>query len=190
MVLPQDFGAPARQFARLEVDEDIDFPRLESVAGDLQVELTLKPNTPISERFIIRLETAIRLKIGSLSLFRVRRNVFIIRFTLERSYNEDSAADRIEELPAPYACAPQLRSGNFTQFHADFRAHPRSGLSLVDPGQILKALRVLSLRLPAGENDFSYASARFDSRMDIAKVLGVDRRNRFGESRSDEFAVD
>ena len=81
--------------------------RREALRAILQVELTLKPNTPISERFIVRLETTIRQKIGSLSLFRVRRNVFIIRFTLERSYNEDSAADRIEELPAPYACAPR-----------------------------------------------------------------------------------
>jgi hypothetical protein len=79
----------------------------ESVAGDLHVELTLKPDTPINERFIVRLETAIGHKIGSLSLFRVRRNVFIVRFTLERSFTEDSAADRIEELPAPFAYTPQ-----------------------------------------------------------------------------------
>jgi len=122
-----------RRLENFLVEQPVDwFEISESVAGDLQVELTLKPNTPISERFIIRLETAIRQKIGSLSLFRVRRNVFIIRFALERSYNEDSAADRIEELPAPYACAPQLRCGNLTQFHEDFRAHPESGLSLVD----------------------------------------------------------
>jgi hypothetical protein len=79
----------------------------DSVEADRQVELTLKPNTPISERFIVRLETAIGQKIGSLSLFRVRRNVFIVRFTLERNFTEDSAADRIEELPAPYAYSPQ-----------------------------------------------------------------------------------
>jgi hypothetical protein len=79
----------------------------ESAAGDLHVELTLKPDTPINERFIVRLETAIGHKIGSLSLFRVRRNVFIVRFTLERSFTEDSAADRIEELPAPFAYTPQ-----------------------------------------------------------------------------------
>ena len=76
----------------------------ESAAGDLHVELT---DTPINERFIVRLETAIGHKIGSLSLFRVRRNVFIVRFTLERSFTEDSAADRIEELPAPFAYTPQ-----------------------------------------------------------------------------------
>jgi hypothetical protein len=70
--------------------------------GDLQVELTLKPHTPITERFIARLETALHQKIGSLSFFRVRRNVFMIRFTLQRS-NDDSAADRVEEFPTPYA---------------------------------------------------------------------------------------
>jgi hypothetical protein len=90
------FGQPVDRF---EISE--------SAAGDLQVELTLKPDTPISERFIVRLETAIGQKIGSLSLFRVRRNVFIVRFTLERSFTEDSAADRIEELPAAYAFTPQ-----------------------------------------------------------------------------------
>jgi hypothetical protein len=90
------FGQPVDRF---EISE--------SAAGDLQVELTLKPDTPISERFIVRLETAIGQKIGSLSFFRVRRNVFIVRFTLERSFTEDSAADRIEEFPAPYAYTPQ-----------------------------------------------------------------------------------
>jgi len=97
-----------RRLEKFLVGQPVDrFEISENVAGDLQVELTLKPDTPISERFIVRLETAIRQKIGSLSLFRVRRNVFFIRFTLERSYTEDSAADRVEELPAPYACTPQ-----------------------------------------------------------------------------------
>jgi hypothetical protein len=78
------------------------FEITEIVTGDLQVELTLRPNTPITERFITLLETALHQKIASLSFFRVRRNVFIIRFTLERSYNDDSAADRIQELPSSY----------------------------------------------------------------------------------------
>ncbi len=56
--------------------------------------------------------------------------------------------------------------------------------------QFLKALRDLSLRLPTGEYDFSYASARFHSLMDIAKVLRVDRRNRLGEGRSDNILID
>ncbi|HXO95562.1 MAG TPA: hypothetical protein VN857_03185 [Chthoniobacterales bacterium] len=79
----------------------------QSVAADFQVELILKPNTPITERFIALLETALHQKIGSLSLFRVRRNIFIIRFTLKRNYYDDSAADRIQELPSPYACGGQ-----------------------------------------------------------------------------------
>jgi hypothetical protein len=74
------------------------------VTGDLQVELTLKPNTPITERFVARLETALHQKIESLSFFRVHRNVFLMRFTLERNYNDDSAAERVEEFPTPYAC--------------------------------------------------------------------------------------
>jgi hypothetical protein len=71
--------------------------------GDLQVALTLKPHTPITERLIALLETALHQKIGSLSFFRVRRNVFMIRFTLQHYYNDDSAADRIEDslLPMP-----------------------------------------------------------------------------------------
>jgi hypothetical protein len=80
------------------------FEITEIVTGDLQVELTLKPNTPITERFIALLETALPQKFGSLSFFRVRRNVFMIRFTLERNYSDDSAADRIEELPSRYGC--------------------------------------------------------------------------------------
>jgi hypothetical protein len=40
-----------------------------------------------------------------LALFRVRRNVLIIRFTLKGGYSDDSAADRIQELPFPYVCA-------------------------------------------------------------------------------------
>jgi hypothetical protein len=39
-----------------------------------------------------------------LSFFRVHRNVFLMRFTLERNYNDDSAAERVEEFPTPYAC--------------------------------------------------------------------------------------
>ncbi len=79
----------------------------QSVAADFQVELILKPNTPITERLIALLETALHQKIGSLSLFRVRRNIFIIRFTLKRNYDDDSAADRIQELPSPYVCGGQ-----------------------------------------------------------------------------------
>jgi hypothetical protein len=77
----------------------------DSVEANLQVELTLKPNIPITERFIVRLEKALHQKIGSLALFRVRRNVLIIRFTLKGGYSDDSAADRIQELPFPYVCA-------------------------------------------------------------------------------------
>jgi hypothetical protein len=58
------------------------FAITEIVTGDLQVELTLKPDTPITERFIALLEAALHQKIGSLSFFRVRRNVSINRFTL------------------------------------------------------------------------------------------------------------
>ncbi len=78
----------------------------EAAAPDFQVELTLKPNTPITERFILRLETALRGEIGSLSLFRVRTNVMIVRFTLRRgSHDDPSGADRIAELPSLYTAA-------------------------------------------------------------------------------------
>ena len=80
------------------------FEITEIVTGDLQVELTLKPDAPITERFIALLETALHRKIESLSFFRVRRNVFMIRFTLERNDSDDAAAERLEEFPTPYAC--------------------------------------------------------------------------------------
>jgi hypothetical protein len=80
------------------------FEVTEIVTGDLQVALTLKPHTPITERLIFRLEAALRQKIGTPSLFRIRRNVFIIRFSLKHTYDDDSAADRVQELPTPYAC--------------------------------------------------------------------------------------
>jgi hypothetical protein len=95
----------------------------DSVEADLQVELTLKPNTPITERFIVRLEIALHRKIGSLSLFRVRRNVLIIRFTLKDGYRDDSAADRIQELPFAYTCADVVirTKSRFRCLEADLR---------------------------------------------------------------------
>jgi len=83
----------------------------QSVAADFQVELILKPNTPITERLIALLETALHQKIGSLSLFRVRRNIFIIRFTLKRNYDDDSAADRIQELALKSGMVPLRLAG-------------------------------------------------------------------------------
>jgi hypothetical protein len=76
-----------------------------SSGAGFRVELALRPNTPITERFIRELEAALPRQIGSLSVFRIRRNVFIIRLALKRSHDEDSAADRVEEFPALYACA-------------------------------------------------------------------------------------
>lgn len=94
-----------RRLENLLTEQFVDrFEITENVSGDLQVELTLKPHTPITERLIFRLEAALRQKIGTPSLFRIRRNVFIIRFALKRTYDDDSAADRIEEFPTPYAC--------------------------------------------------------------------------------------
>jgi len=98
----------------------------DSVEADLQVELTLKPNTPITERFIVRLETALHRKIGSLSLFRVRRNILIIRFTLKGGYRNDSAADRIQELPFPYACADVVIRTKIPHFLNSESEHPKT----------------------------------------------------------------
>jgi hypothetical protein len=75
-----------------------------------RVELTLKPNSPITERFIRGLEIGLRQEIASLLILRIRRNVFIIRFSLKPSYHDDSPADRIEELPAPCACVGRSKS--------------------------------------------------------------------------------
>jgi hypothetical protein len=81
----------------------------EAVAHDLHVALTLKPDTIPSERFIHRLEMALGQQIRSLSLFRVRTNVVVVRFTLPRTYNEDpSETDRLQELPSLYCGAGQL----------------------------------------------------------------------------------
>jgi hypothetical protein len=77
---------------------------------DFLVELTLKPNTPITERFILRLEAVLGEEIKSLSLFRVRSNVLIVRFTLPRNSDEDSVEpDRIQESPSRYLNASQWR---------------------------------------------------------------------------------
>jgi hypothetical protein len=75
-----------------------------SSAAGFRVELALKPNTPITDRFIRGLEIGLRHEIASLSVLRIRRNIFTIRFSLKPGYDDDSPADRIEELPAPYAC--------------------------------------------------------------------------------------
>ena len=97
-----------RHLEHFRSEQPVDrFEISQSSAADFQVELILKPDTPITERFIALLETALHQKIGSLSLFRVRRNVFIIRFTLKRNYYDDSAADHIQELPSPYTCGGQ-----------------------------------------------------------------------------------
>ena len=81
-----------------------------------------------------------------------------------------------------FSAAPSERSA----FNVEYPGFRRASAL----AKFLKALQALSLRLPTGENDFSYASARFYSLMDIAKVLGVDRRNRLGESRSDNILID
>jgi hypothetical protein len=82
----------------------------ESGATDFLVELTLNPNTPITERFILRLETVLGEKIGSLSLFRVRSNVLIVRFTLPRDPDEDPLeTGRIQESPSRYLNTSQWR---------------------------------------------------------------------------------
>jgi hypothetical protein len=82
-----------------------------SSAAGFRVELALKPNTPITERFLQRLETALRREIGSLSVLRIRRNVFIIRFKLKPADDDISAADRVEELPACYAMLAKAYNG-------------------------------------------------------------------------------
>jgi hypothetical protein len=75
-------------------------------AAGFRVELALKPNTPITERFIRGLETALRSEIGSLSVLRMRHNVFIVRLTLRPIYHEDSPeTDRFEECPSPYGAS-------------------------------------------------------------------------------------
>jgi len=105
-----------RRLKNLLTEQLVDrFTITEIVSGDLQVELTLKPHTPITERFVARLETALHQKIGSLSFFRVRRNVFMIRFTLERNDSDDPVADRIQELPSPYGHTGDLSGEAVTQ---------------------------------------------------------------------------
>ncbi len=79
----------------------------EGVGTDFQVGLTLKPNAPLSERFILRLEAILGQESASFSFFRVRTNVVILRFTVRRSSDGGSETDRIEELPSHYACAGQ-----------------------------------------------------------------------------------
>jgi hypothetical protein len=80
----------------------------ESAALDFQVELTLKPNAPITERFIARLERVLRHEIRSLSLLRIRTNVVIVRFSLPFTRSDDlSETDCIQELPTLYTSVGQ-----------------------------------------------------------------------------------
>jgi hypothetical protein len=75
---------------------------LSSAPTEFQVELTLKPDTAITEQFILQLESALGQRVGSLSLFRVRRHVLLFRFAVERIADDDSTAERIQEVPSPY----------------------------------------------------------------------------------------
>ena len=63
-----------------------------------RIVLTLKPNIPISERLILRLEDAIGGRLKSLLLLRSSANVNVLRFTVRRSATGDQTeAGRVEE---------------------------------------------------------------------------------------------
>ncbi|HEX4201012.1 MAG TPA: hypothetical protein VHY59_05805, partial [Chthoniobacterales bacterium] len=53
--------------------------------NNFHVVLSLKPNIPISERLILRLEDAIGGRLKSLLLLRSPANVAVLRFTVRRS---------------------------------------------------------------------------------------------------------
>jgi hypothetical protein len=63
-----------------------------------RVTLTLKPNIPMSERLILRLEDAIGGRLNSLLLLRSPGNVTVLRYTVRRSATDDETeAGRVEE---------------------------------------------------------------------------------------------
>jgi hypothetical protein len=66
--------------------------------NNFHVVLTLKPNIPISERLILRLEDAIGGRLNSLLLLRSPGNVTVLRFTVRRSATDDETeAGRVED---------------------------------------------------------------------------------------------
>jgi hypothetical protein len=66
--------------------------------NNFRVALTLKPNIPISERLILRLEDAIGGRLKSLLLLRLPANVTVLRFTVRRNVTRDETeAGRVEE---------------------------------------------------------------------------------------------
>ena len=66
--------------------------------NNFHVVLTLKPNIPISERLILRLEDAIGGRLKSLLLLRSPANVTVLRFTVRRNITRDETeASRVEE---------------------------------------------------------------------------------------------
>jgi hypothetical protein len=81
---------------------------LENSSIEFQVELVLKPQTAITERFILQLESALGQRIGSLSLFRVRGRVFLLRFAVECTADDNSGTDSVQEMPDSYAGALAL----------------------------------------------------------------------------------
>jgi hypothetical protein len=83
--------------------------------NNFHVVLSLKPNIPISERFILRLEDAIGGSLKSLLLLRSPANVTVLRFAVRRSATcDETEAGRVEETAslsyakAGYESARQL----------------------------------------------------------------------------------
>jgi len=95
--------------------------------------------------------------------------LFIIRFIVKRDFNDDSAADRIQELPSPYAGPGQAGLIRTTQKFA---------------------ARIPGDHLPTGQNDLPECSARLDLAMDVAEVLRIDLWNHLGEGRANKLVID
>jgi hypothetical protein len=65
---------------------------------DFHVALTLKPNVPISDRLIVRLQETLGEPLRSIALLRSRANVAVLRFTARQSAaGDETEADRVEE---------------------------------------------------------------------------------------------
>ena len=77
--------------------------------NNFRVVLTLKPNIPISERLILRLEDAIGGRLKSLLLLRSPANVTVLRFTVRQSATGDQTEAGRGEEPGARSQNPGAR---------------------------------------------------------------------------------
>lgn len=124
-----------------------DDPRVEQItisesgAFAFRVTLNLKPGVPLSERFLMRLETALEQRIGSLAYLRIRANATVVRFTIRRS-DDLPGPDRVQEVPALYAFrrSPEFRGPSNETWQQGLDSPTHLNLMIVRDDQSTSAL--------------------------------------------------